>query len=104
MSRMGYDAATLGNHEFDNGLEALSQLLPHADFPFISANYHLENTELKGKTIPWKIFQKGRVKIGVLGLDIDPKGLIANSNYRGMECSNPLETGEATAAYLKQQG
>lgn len=104
MSRMGYDAATLGNHEFDNGLEALNQLLPHADFPFISANYHFENTALKGKTIPWKIFQKGRVKIGVLGLGIDPKGLIAASNYSRMEWSNPLETGEATAAYLKQQG
>ncbi|WP_088654809.1 bifunctional metallophosphatase/5'-nucleotidase [Geofilum rhodophaeum] len=104
MSRMGYDAATLGNHEFDNGLEALNQLLPHATFPFISANYHFENTALKGKISPWKIFQKGRVKIGVLGLGIDPKGLIADSNYRGMEWSNPLETGETTAAYLKQQG
>ena len=66
MSQMGYDCATLGNHDFDNGLEGLNKMLPHAEFPFVNANYDFSQTILKDKFKPYKTFQKGKLKIGVL--------------------------------------
>ena len=60
MSEMEYDAVTLGNHDFDNGLEGLKKQLPHANFPFLIANYDFSNTILKDTFKPYKIFRKGR--------------------------------------------
>jgi 5'-nucleotidase len=102
MTMMKYDAATLGNHEFDNGLESLNQQLHHAGFPFVSSNYSFENTVLEGKITPWLILQKGAVKVGIIGLGINPERLIAPSNYQGMTWSNPIAVGDATAEMLKK--
>ena len=70
MSEMGYDAATLGNHDFDNGLSGLNKVLPHAQFPFVSSNYDFSKTELVCKFKPYKIFEKQGIKIGVFGINI----------------------------------
>ena len=67
MSKPGYDAATIGNHDFDNGIEGLYAQLPHAEFEFISANYDFSNTIMDTHCKPYKIFKKGRIKIGVFG-------------------------------------
>jgi 5'-nucleotidase len=103
MTKMKYDAATLGNHEFDNGLESLNHQLQHAGFPFVSANYSFENTLLAGKIAPWIVINKGPVKIGITGLGIDPDRLIAPSNYKGMIWSDPIAVGDATAKMLKEE-
>lgn len=102
MSKMGYDASTLGNHEFDNGMESLSQQLPHATFPFVSTNYQVENTVLEGKTKPWIVIQKGKIKIGIVGLGIDPNGLVNTNNYAGLKYLDPIATGDETARMLKK--
>ena len=63
MSKLKYDAATLGNHDFDNGLEGLKKQLPNANFPFLNANYDFSETILKDKFAPYKIFKKDHIKI-----------------------------------------
>jgi 5'-nucleotidase len=65
MTLMGYDAATMGNHDFDNGIQGFVKQLPHASFPFLCSNYDFKNTELEGRTLPYKIFIKDGVNIGV---------------------------------------
>ena len=80
MSTMKYDAATLGNHDFDNGLIGLKKQLPFAKFPFLIANYDFSKTILKDKFNPYKIFNKGGIKIGVFGIGIELEGLVPK-NY-----------------------
>ncbi len=102
MTRMGYDAATIGNHEFDNGIDHLAKQIDHAGFPFICSNYKFEGTALENKTIPWKVIEKGPFRIGILGLGINPAGLVAPPNYRGMQWLDPVSTGEETALFLRE--
>lgn len=103
MTKMGYDAATLGNHEFDNGMEHLAKQLQHAGFPIVNCNYGISNTPLEGKIESYKIFEKGGVRIGVIGLGIDPKGLVAPSNHAGLVWNDPILKGDNMAKYLKQE-
>lgn len=77
MSAMGYDASTIGNHDFDAGLQGLHDVLPFANFPLITANYDFSKTLLKGCFAPYKIFRKGGIKIGVFGLGVQLDGLVA---------------------------
>ena len=81
MSEMKYDAATLGNHDFDNGLEGFAKQLPHANFPFLIANYDFTDTILKDKFKPFKVFNKGGIKIGVFGIGIELDGLVPKNLY-----------------------
>jgi 5'-nucleotidase len=101
MSKMKYDAATIGNHEFDNGMQHLADQLKYADFPFLCSNYQFEGTLLEGKTEPWKIIEKGPFRIGIIGLGINPAGLVSPANYEGMKWLNPVKTGEETASFLR---
>lgn len=101
MSKMGYDAATLGNHEFDNGLDNLAEQIQYANFPFVVTNYQVDNTPLADKISPWKIIQKGSLRIGIIGLGIRPDGLIASSNFGDVKYLDPLKTGDETAKMLK---
>ena len=65
MTAMRYDAATMGNHDFDAGLENFATQLLHAKFPILMCNYDLSNTAMEFKTQPYKVFKKGKLKIGV---------------------------------------
>jgi 5'-nucleotidase len=102
MSQMDYDASTLGNHEFDNGLQSLSVAMQKANFPFINTNYTFTDSALEGKTKPWLIIVKDNIRIGIIGFGIDPKGLIAPSNIKGVIYKDPSEIGDATALMLKK--
>jgi 5'-nucleotidase len=103
MSKMKYDASTIGNHEFDNGMEHLANQLQYADFPFICTNYDFTGTILEGKTKPWQIIEKGPYKIGLIGMGINPDGLVSPANYKGMNWLDPVKTGEETALFLKEK-
>ena len=103
MSRMGYDAATVGNHEFDNGLEGLVKQLPHTNFPFISSNYDFSDTVMNGKTIPHKIFMKEGVKIGVFGLGIELEGLVGKKQYGNTIYLDPQQKAAEMAYLLKEE-
>ncbi|TCD00131.1 bifunctional metallophosphatase/5'-nucleotidase [Pedobacter psychroterrae] len=102
MTAMGYDAATMGNHDFDNGLEGFHKQLPHANFPIICSNYDFSNTLLKGATQPYKIFKKQGLKIGVFGVGIELKGLVEENNYGDTVYLNPVLKANEIAALLKK--
>lgn len=101
MSEMKYDAATMGNHDFDNGLEGFYKQLPHANFPIICSNYDFSNTLLNKSTQPYKIFKKQGIKIGVFGIGIKLKGLVGDRNYAETQFLDPVETANKTASLLK---
>lgn len=101
MSEMKYDAATMGNHDFDNGLEGFYKQLPHANFPILCSNYDFSNTLLNKSTQPYKIFKKQGIKIGVFGIGIKLKGLVADRNYAETQFLDPIETANKTASLLK---
>ena len=90
MSMMGYDAAIMGNHDFDNGVEGFHKQLPHANFPILNANYDFSNTILNGKTQSYKIFKKEGLKIGVFGIGIELNGLVNKQQYGNTIYLDPL--------------
>jgi len=92
MTMMGYDAATIGNHEFDNGLEGIQSQLKYAGFPFINSNYDFSETILSGRILPYKIFRTGGVKIGVYGLGVELQGLVDPKNFGKTHYNDPLKT------------
>lgn len=102
MSEMGYTAVTIGNHEFDNGLEGLNRNLPLANFPFISSNYDFSDTILKNKILRYEIFEVENIKIGVFGLGIELKGLVAKSGYGNTKYLDPVEKAAEYAYFLKK--
>jgi 5'-nucleotidase len=101
MSMMQYDLATIGNHDFDNGIEGLYAQLPHAQFEFVSANYDFKNTVLDSHVKPYKIFNKGGIKIGVFGLGIELEGLVDKKAYKETVYLNPIEVAQDMARILK---
>ena len=103
MSLMKYDAATMGNHDFDNGIEGFNKQLPHAQFSFLCSNYDFENTVLEGKTQAYKIFKKGGIKIGVFGIGIELNGLVSKELYKETKYLNPIEMAEEMVKKLKEK-
>jgi 5'-nucleotidase len=101
MSMMQYDLATMGNHDFDNGLEGFHKQLPHASFDFVSANYDFKNTILDGHLKPYKIFVKDGIKIGVFGLGIEFAGLVEKKNYKETIYNDPLGVAQDMARILR---
>ena len=103
MSMMKYDAATIGNHDFDNGIDGLFSQLPHAQFDFLSANYDFKNTVLNTHVKPYKIFVKNGIKIGVFGLGIKLEGLVDPKMYKETIYLNPLEIAQDMSRILKEE-
>ncbi|WP_269223102.1 MULTISPECIES: bifunctional metallophosphatase/5'-nucleotidase [Flavobacterium] len=103
MSMMKYDASTIGNHDFDNGLEGIVAQMPHATFEFISSNYDFKNTVMDGFVKPFKIFNKNGIKVGVFGLGIELTGLVDKNNYKETIYNNPVELAEEMVHILKQE-
>ena len=103
MSKLGYDAATIGNHDFDAGIDGFDKQLKHANFPFLIANYDFSGTLLEGKTQPFKVFHKGALKIGVFGLGIALEGLVEVSNYGQVKYLDPIPVANQIANQLKQE-
>lgn len=103
MSKLGYDVATIGNHDFDNGIEGLYAQLPHAQFQFVSANYDFSNTIMEGHTKPYKIFVKDGIRIGVFGLGIKLEGLVGKKLYKETEYLDPVEITQDIGRTLKEE-
>ena len=103
MSKMKYDAATLGNHDFDNGIEGLHKMLPHAEFPFLCANYDFSGNILKGRFQPYRIFRRGPLRIGVFGLGIELKGLVNQNLSKGTVYSDPISVAKEMVQELERK-
>lgn len=103
MNLMKYDAAILGNHEFDYGLVVLEKVVRQAEFPIICSNYDFSETTLAGLFKPFLVLKRDGVRIGVIGLGVQPKGLIATENYKGMKFNDPTKTANELAELLRAQ-
>lgn len=103
MSQLRYDCATMGNHDFDNGLEGFERMLKYAEFPFVTSNYDFSDTILNGKTLPHKIIEKKGLKIGIFGLGVAFEGLISKKNYGESVYLDPIKIANEKASYLKNE-
>lgn len=103
MNRMGYDAVTLGNHEFDNGVDTLAAILQGAQFPVVCANYDVKGSVLEGLVLPYTVIRRQNVRIGVFGIGVDPAGLIAERNFAPLQYLDPIATAQDVANTLKNK-
>ena len=101
MNRMRYDACTLGNHEFDFGVENLATQLRRANFPIVCANYDFGTTPLATLVRPYVVLKRKGLRIGVFGLSPQPEGLIATENYAGITFRDPIEATRKTVSTLR---
>lgn len=103
MNHMGYDAATIGNHEFDFGIENMARLFKLANFPIVCCNYDFGDTPLKDIVKPYTIVYKKGLKIGLFGVCPEMEGLVAKENFDGIKYMNPIECGNKISEYLKKE-
>lgn len=103
MNIMGYDAATIGNHEFDFGLENMARIFRKAKFPIVCANYDFTGTVVEGLVKPYVIIKRKGVRIGIFGLSPKLYGLVMASTCAGVRYSDPIKTANAVADKLKNE-
>lgn len=103
MNEMGYDAMTIGNHEFDFNVDNMERLFKMAEFPVVCANYNLDATVLKDVVKPYVILNKYGLKIGVFGLGARPEGLIQANKCEGVVYEDPVGISNEVAALLKEE-
>ena len=102
MSMLKYDLATIGNHDFDNGIDGLYAQIPHAKFEFVSANYDFSNTVMDKHVKPYKTFIRDGIKIGVFGLGIKLEGLVDKNMYKETVYNDPIEVAKDMSRILKE--
>ena len=103
MNAMKYDAATIGNHDFDNGVDGLARQAKNADFKLLSANYNFDHTPMKGLTQPYHIFTKGKFTVGVFGLGVELKGLVDPKMYGNTVYEPAVKTAKKISNYLRHE-
>jgi 5'-nucleotidase len=104
MEEMKYDVVTLGNHDFDIGMQAYASAHKNATFPVVNCNYDFGTTPLAALVKKSVIIKKAGYKIGILGVGIDLTGLVPASNFEGMVYTDPIATANKEAEFLKKQG
>ncbi|MEY8848717.1 bifunctional UDP-sugar hydrolase/5'-nucleotidase [Psychroserpens sp. XS_ASV72] len=103
MSMLKYDVATIGNHDFDNGIDGLFAQLPHAKFDFVSANYDFSNTIMDTHVKPYKVIVKNGIKIGIFGLGVELQGLVDKNLYKETVYLDPTEIAQDMSRVLKEE-
>lgn len=104
MNKLGYDIVTIGNHEFDNGLEALAKNYKILKAEKICANYNFDKTPLKGITKEYVIKKFDNKKIAFIGVGCQPEGMILPGNRIGMEYKDAAFVADSIATMLKSKG
>lgn len=103
MNEMHYDAGTIGNHEFDFGLDNMARLFRMAQFPIVCANYDFSNTVLKDLVKPYVVLHRFGLKIGVFGLGPELEGLVLKANYGATKFENPITAANRVAELLRKK-
>jgi 5'-nucleotidase len=103
MSAIGYDVGTLGNHEFDNGVEDLAKALKFANFDLVSANYDVKGTVLEARVKPYVVKTVGGIKVGLFGLGISPVALITPANFKGVTYNDPVVSAREVVKTLREK-
>ncbi len=104
MSELGYDVATMGNHDFDGGMDGFVKAREFANFPFVCSNYDFKNTPIDGHTTDFVIILKGGLKIGVFGVGVELKGLVPENKFGETTYIDPIEIANDKAKELKNKG
>ncbi len=103
MSLIGYDVVTLGNHDFDNGVDALVAAMKFANFDFVSSNYDMRGTPLENLVKPYVVRTLGGVRVGLFGLGISPNNLITPDNFKGVKHLDPVRMARGVVKLLREQ-
>ena len=103
MNMMGIDASTIGNHEFDFGMENMARLFRKANFPILCSNYDFTGTPCEGIVKPYTIIRRNGVKIGVFALDPKLDGLVSAQNYGTAKYLDPVAKANEWASFLKNK-
>ena len=103
MNQMKYDAVTIGNHEFDFGLENMARIFRMAEFPIVCCNYDFTGTPCEGLVKPYIVVERNGLKVGILGVAPQPKGLIVQHNYEGMKYIAPAKAAQPIIDKLRHE-
>ena len=103
MSLIGYDVVTLGNHDFDNGVDALAAAMKFANFEFVSSNYDVRGTPLESRVKPYVVRVIGGVRVGLIGLGISPDNLITPENFKGVKYLDPVKAASGMVKILRER-
>jgi 5'-nucleotidase len=103
MSAIGYDVVTLGNHDFDNGVDGLAAAMKFARFEFVSANYDVRGTAIESRVKPYVVRELGGVRIGIFGLGISPTGLITPEDFKGIKYYDPVKVSHGAVRVLREK-
>jgi 5'-nucleotidase len=101
MSLIGYDVVTLGNHDFDNGVDGLAAAMKFANFDFVSCNYDLSATPLRNRVKPYVVRKMGGLRVGLFGMGISPANLITPENFKGVKYNDPIAKARETVGILR---
>ena len=103
LNRMKYDAVTMGNHEFDNGIDTLAAIIQNLKVPLISSNYDVTKSVIRDFVKPWIIFKKAGLKIGIMALNVNPESLILENNIKGISYLDPIAKAQEISEHLKNK-
>jgi 5'-nucleotidase len=103
MSAIGYDVVTLGNHDFDNGVEGLAAAMKFATFEFVSTNYDVRGTPIESRVKPYVVREIAGVRVGIFGLGINPEGLITPENFKGIKYYDPVKVSRGAVQVLRER-
>jgi 5'-nucleotidase len=103
MSAIGYDVGTLGNHEFDNGVEALAKALTFANFDIVSANYDVKGTVLEQRVKRYVVKTLAGIRVGLFGLGVSPVALITPDNFKGVTYIDPVVAARDVVKKLREE-
>jgi 5'-nucleotidase len=103
MSLIGYDVGTLGNHDFDNGVDALVAAMKFANFDFVSSNYDVRGTPLEARVKRYVVRKLGGVRVGLFGMGVSPDNLITPDNFKGVKYLDPVQSAREVVQILRQR-
>lgn len=103
MNLAGYHASTLGNHEFDNGVEKLAEVIKHANFPILNCNYVVDGTALEGKIHQFEVLEIAGKRIGITGVGIDLNNLVSENLCKGIVYQDPVKSVQNTTDILRKK-
>ena len=103
MSAIGYDAGTLGNHEFDNGVESLAGALKFANFDLVCCNYDVKGTALEGRIKPYTVKVVNGIRVGLFGMGVSPVALITPENFKGITYLDPVASARDVVKTLREK-
>ena len=103
MSLIGYDVGTLGNHDFDNGVDALVAAMKFANFEFVSSNYDVRGTPLEQRVKRYTVRTLSGVRVGLFGMGVSPDNLITPGNFKGVKYMDPVASARDVVGVLRQK-